>query len=111
MSKPWQPYALHILDMIEKIRRIEARGSIVDDEILYDATLRNLQTLSEATQQLPEDKKSQCTDIPWKEISGFRNILVHNYLGDIDSLTIVKVIESYIPPLETCIRNLLDSDE
>lgn len=50
MNKPWQPYALHILDMIEKIHRIEARGSIVDDEILYDATLRNLQTLSEATQ-------------------------------------------------------------
>jgi len=56
MNKPWQPYALHILDMIEKIHRIEARGSIVDDEILYDATLRNLQTLSEATQQLPEEK-------------------------------------------------------
>ncbi|MCK5662326.1 MAG: DUF86 domain-containing protein [Thiotrichaceae bacterium] len=111
MNKPWQPYALHILDMIEKIHRIEARGSIVDDEILYDATLRNLQTLSEATQQLPEDKKLQCTDIPWREISGFRNILVHNYLGDIDPLTIVRVVESYLPSLETCIRKLLDLDK
>jgi len=111
MNKPWQPYALHILDMIKKIHRIEARGSIVDDEILYDAALRNLQTLSEATQQLPEDKKLQCTDIPWREISGFRNILVHNYLGDIDPLTIVRVVESYLPPLESCIRKLLDSDK
>ena len=33
MSKPWQPYALHILDMIEKIHRIKVRGSIVDDEV------------------------------------------------------------------------------
>lgn len=42
MSKPWQPYARHILDAIAKIRRIRARGEITQDEVLYDATLRNL---------------------------------------------------------------------
>ncbi|MFM7319587.1 MAG: hypothetical protein ACKO85_01565 [Isosphaeraceae bacterium] len=42
MTRPWQPYALHILDAIAKIRRIQARGDITEDEILYDATLRNL---------------------------------------------------------------------
>lgn len=111
MSKLWQPYAHHILDVIEKIHRIEARGNIADDEILYDATLRNLQTLSEATQQLPQSKKTQCADIPWREISGFRNILVHNYLGDIDPLTIIRVVEAYLPSLETCVRKLLDTDK
>ncbi|MDT8429074.1 MAG: hypothetical protein RQ757_09955 [Pseudomonadales bacterium] len=50
MSKPWEPYALHILDAIEKIRRIQARGDLTEDDVLYDAALRNLQTLSEATQ-------------------------------------------------------------
>ncbi len=54
MSKPWQPYANHILDAIGKIHRIEARGDLRNDEVLYDATLRNLQTLSEATQLLPD---------------------------------------------------------
>ena len=111
MNKPWQPYAHHILDMIKKIHRIEARGNIAEDEILYDAALRNLQTLSEATQQLPDDKQSQCADIPWREISGFRNILVHNYLGDIDPLTIIRVIKEYLPPLETCVRKLLVADK
>lgn len=110
MSKSWQPYAHNILEMIEKIHRIEARGNIADDEILYDATLRNLQTLSEATQQLPDNKKTQCADIPWQEISGFRNILVHNYLGDIDPLTIIRVIDEFLPPLEICVRKLLDLD-
>lgn len=80
MSKSWQPYALHILDSIAKIRRIQERGDIRQDDILYDAALRNLQTLSEATQQLPAELKQQFSDIPWREISGFRNILVHNYL-------------------------------
>ena len=49
MSKSWQPYAKHILDAIARIRRIHERGDITQDDILYDAALRNLQTLSEAT--------------------------------------------------------------
>ena len=40
MSKPWQPYARHILDAIAKIQRIQARGDLTQDEILYDAALR-----------------------------------------------------------------------
>ena len=73
--------------------------------------LRNLQTLSEATQQLPEIKFSVCPDIPWKEISGFRNILVHNYLGDIDPLAIVNVIEKHLQPLEECLQVMLDTED
>jgi len=43
VKKVWSPYARHILDTIAKIRRIEARGDLRQDEVLYDATLRNLQ--------------------------------------------------------------------
>ncbi len=110
MSKPWQSYAEHILDAIAKIRRIQARGDLTSDEVLYDAALRNLQTLSEATQLLPAEKKAAWGQIPWREISGFRNILVHNYLGSIDPLTIVGVIEKQLQPLEECIRALLAED-
>lgn len=107
MSKPWRPYALHILDAIAKIRRIEARGNLAEDEVLYDAALRNLQTLPEATQLLPEDKKAACPGIPWREIAGFRNILVHNYLGNIDPLTVKSVVEKHLQPLEECIKAML----
>jgi uncharacterized protein with HEPN domain len=64
MSKPWQSYARHILDAIAKIRRIQARGDLTQDEVLYDAALRNLQTLSGATQLLPEEKKIACPTTP-----------------------------------------------
>ena len=63
MSKSWQS-ALHILDAIAKVRRIQARGDIVEDDVLYDAVLRNLQTLSEATQHLTEAKRRLCPEIP-----------------------------------------------
>lgn len=42
----WKAHALHILDCIEKIEKIEERGSLLDDDILYAATLRHLQTLA-----------------------------------------------------------------
>jgi len=71
MNKPWQPYAQHILDAIVKIQRIQARGDFTQDEVLYDAALRNLQTLSEATQLLPEEKKIACPTIPWPEFVMF----------------------------------------
>jgi len=78
-------------------------------KVLYDATLRNSQTLSEATQRLPDSVKQQYPDIPWKEISGFRNILVHNYLGDIDAETVVSVVEKHLLPLKRAIDQMLKS--
>ena len=108
MSKPWQPYALHILDAIERIRHIKARGDLTQDQVLYDAALRNLQTLSEATQQLPDTLKAEQHDVPWREISGFRNILVHNYLGDIDPDTVAAVVDRYLEPLAHAVSDMLN---
>jgi len=59
VTKRWQAYAEHIVDTIARVRRIESRGDLSQDEVLYDAALRNLQTLSEATQQLPEALKQR----------------------------------------------------
>jgi len=80
MKKDWRVYAHYILDAIDKVERIQDRGDILHDDILYDAAIRNLQTLSEATQSIPDEHKEKYTDIPWRAISGFRDILMHNSL-------------------------------
>jgi len=110
MNKPWQPYARHILDAIAKIQRIQAKGDLTQDEILYAAALRNLQTLSEATQLLPAEMKAAHPTVPWFEISGFRNILVHSYLGDIDPITVESVITKHLRPLGESIQTMLSDD-
>ncbi len=107
MSKDWRPYALHILDAIARIRRIQARGEVTSDEVYYDATLRNLQTLSEASRLLPDALKALHPDIPWREISGFRNILAHDYLGSIDPETVRVVVERHLPPLAASVEAML----
>ncbi|UDF05651.1 HepT-like ribonuclease domain-containing protein [Asticcacaulis sp. AND118] len=47
----------------------------------------------------------------WKNISGFRNILVHNYLGDIDPLTVQTVVDRHVSALVTVMSEALKSDD
>jgi len=102
---------LHILDAIERIRHIQSRGDLTQDQILYDAALRNLRTLSESTQNLPDELKAKHSDVPWREISGFRNILVHNYLGEIDPETVAAVVNVHLTPLEEAVKAMLQSSK
>ena len=107
MKKDWKLFAEHILDCIAKINLIMARGDITKDAVLYDAALRNLQTMSEATRHLPEEKLSQYPSVPWKNISGFRNILVHDYLGEIDPYTVLKIIDIHLVSVEAAVIDML----
>ncbi len=77
MSKDWRAYAEHILAAAAKLDRIATRGDIAEDDILYDAALRNLQTMAEASQKLPESLKAPYPEIEWRKISAFRNVIAH----------------------------------
>src|SRR5690625_4242206 len=59
VSKAWQAYAAHILDAIAKIERIQQRGDLTRDDVLYDATLRNLQTLDTVGSNATAARRSQ----------------------------------------------------
>ncbi|TAE32371.1 MAG: DUF86 domain-containing protein [Alphaproteobacteria bacterium] len=67
--------------------------------VVYDAVLRKLQLIAETTQRFSQGFKQQHSHIAWREMSGFRNILVHDYLGTIDDHVIIEVIEHHIPIL------------
>lgn len=107
MTKTWQAYARHVLACIDRISLICERGDIARDSVLYDAVLRNLQTLCESTQRLPENLKDQYPEIPWHQIAGLRNILVHNYLGEIDPIAIADVVERHLNPLRSAVQEML----
>lgn len=71
-------YLRHILQCIERIEEHVAGGRDVflASHTLQDATLRNLQTMSEATQRLAETTRALQPHIPWRQIAAFRNVLV-----------------------------------
>jgi len=101
---------LFIEHMLECINRIERyvendRSRFMESEMVQDAVTRNLQTLAESSQRLSESAKSTQPGIDWRAIAGFRNILVHDYLG-LDLDTIWLVIEQDLLQLKAGLEKL-----
>jgi len=98
-------YLVHIRDSIHRIEAYTSEGKTVffADLKTQDAVIRNLQTLCESTQRLPDAWKAMRPDIAWKTISDFRNVLAHQYL-DIDLDIVWNVVENYLPNLKQAIE-------
>lgn len=103
--------AVYLRHIAECIRRIEentagGRDLFLTTHALQDATLRNLQTMSEATQRLSDAIKSTHPEIEWLRIGAFRNVLVHNYLG-IDMELIWEIVERDVPKVKLAVAEML----
>ncbi len=104
-------YATHIIECIDYINSYTVEGEkSLKDHKTYDAVLRQLQIMSESTQRLSDFAKSQYPQIKWREISGFRNILVHDYLGDLDSKIIWSIIKNKLPELKFALQQLITNN-
>ncbi len=68
--------------------------------------LRNLQVLAESTQRLSDAAKESAGEVDWFKIAGFRNVLVHDYLG-IDVEQVWNILEKDLPELKRHIEKLL----
>ncbi|MBP0022247.1 MAG: DUF86 domain-containing protein [Cyanobacteria bacterium SBLK] len=103
-------YIQHILECIDRIKDYTRNGknSFMNESIVQDAVLRRLQTMAESTQRLSEDLKSKVSNVDWRALSGFRNILVHDYLSGIDRDRVWDAIINYLPSLEQAIRQIND---
>ena len=104
-------YLQHILDCIKQIKDYSKYGKddFYTNMMAQDAILRRLQTMAESTQRLSDEIKGQMTGVDWRNISGFRNILVHDYLDGINLETIWEIIENYLPDLEEAIKQIADN--
>ena len=96
-------YIDHIISAIVAIESFVKGYSDSDfskDKMRYDAILHNLQTMAESTQRLSEKTKTKYSHIAWRDISGFRNILVHEYLEGIDPEIIWSIITNELSILK-----------
>ncbi len=102
-----KPYIAHILESVARIRDYTAGGkeSFIHDPKTYDAVIRRLHTLAEASFHLPQEIKSAHPSVPWEAMTAFRHILVHEYLGTIDNDKVWHVITERLPELETALEH------
>ena len=109
MIKDDLAYIDHILDCIRKIREFSTGLTINDfktNELVQDAIIRNIEIIGEASKKVSSDTKQTFYKIPWKEISGMRDKLIHDYMG-IDAEVVWKTIKEDIPSLEKHITKIL----
>ncbi len=103
MSKEAHLYIAHILESIDYIEQFSNgynRENIFQDRMRYDAILRNLQTMAESATKLPDSIKELYKNVPWRDIAGFRNILVHDYLEGLDHNVLWQVISNELTVLK-----------
>jgi len=101
----------HIFEAIEKIERYVAGfdfKGFCDDEKTIDAVIRKPEIIGEASRNISEDFQKQFSEVPWREISDFRNILIHEYFG-VNLEIVWKVIQNRLPELKKNISKILSS--
>ncbi len=89
----------HMLDSTEAILSFakgKRRASLDNDLLFQSAVLRQLEIIGEAAGRISEKTKKRLPHIPWKELVGLRNRLIHAYF-DVDHDIIWKTIREYLP--------------
>lgn len=90
----------YILYCIDKIQEYSQGGK--------EEFFSNLMVQDAIIRRLSEELKANMTEVNWRNISGFRNILVHDYLGGIDINTVWDVVENDLLDLRKQISINLD---
>lgn len=106
-------YLKHIVDAIEKINEYLANHSFEDfskKEWDQDATVRNLEIIGEAGNNLDIEFRNQRNHIPWRAIIDFRNFAIHDY-ADIDLDIVWSIITVNLPELLQQVKTLLTEFE
>jgi uncharacterized protein with HEPN domain len=102
-----QVYIAHMLECIGRVLTYTAGDESVfrQSQLVQDAVIRNLQVMAESSQRLSDATKVIAPDVPWRSISGFRNIMVHDYLG-LDLDVIWSVVSLELPALEKALTKI-----
>lgn len=102
---------IDILDAIEKINKYTSGLSydlFIADSKTLDAVIRNFEIISEAANRLPEEFKDKYPSINWFRIIGFRNRIVHDYMG-IDYKIVWTIVQKDLAKLSTDIESISQS--
>lgn len=106
-------YLDYVCDMLESAEKaIEFVGNMEFDQFSEDektayAVVRAIEIMGEAAKKMPKDLRNSYSEIPWREIAGTRDKLVHEYFG-VHLSVVWRTVKGDLPQLITQLRTLLD---
>lgn len=102
-------------DILDSIAKIESYTNNLTFEIfennflVVDAVVRNIEIIGEASKNISPEMQRQFTEIPWQELRGIRNRIVHDYF-DVDRSIIWFIVKNELSPLKLALLNHLQKD-
>ncbi len=109
MSKEPKEYLRHIQDECRYIISVSNElqyEDFLEDETLKRAVVRSLEIIGEATKKIPADVKVKWNLIPWKNMAGMRDRLIHDYVG-VNYRLVWDVMKNKIPDIHLQIIDFL----
>ena len=110
MKREYRDYLVDVFQAIEKIEQF-TRGMTFDDfkddtKTLF-AVIRALEIIGEAVKKIPLAVKVKYKEIPWKEISGMRDKLIHEYFG-VNIKVVWRTVKEDIPGIKPSIHGMIE---
>ena len=98
----------HILDAIERIDEYvpSNKQAFLNDSQCQDAVMRNLAVIGEAVKKVPTSIRAQHPEVPWKEVAGMRDVLIHDYVS-VDTTLVWDTVQRDLPILKSAVTALL----
>ena len=99
----------HIRDAFDRILAYTQQGedAFMQDTLVQDGVIRNLAVVGEASKNIPKSFPEAHAEIPWADMAGLRDVVVHRY-ADIDLRLVWYAVSKRIPGLYPKIEQLID---
>lgn len=113
MKRDYRLYLKDILSAMESIH--DFVGGMNFDEFSSDdktvsAVIRKFEIIGEAAKQIPKDIQRAYPQIPWREMAGMRDRMIHFYFG-VDHNLVWETIVKRLPEVKPAIKRMLEEHE